>query len=384
MRIAFVNDTIYPYSIGGAEIRDWEIAKRLAKRGHKVHIFGMKEWKGKDNFIKEGVHIHGVRGHINRYTKTGRRSITHTLYFSFIVFFKLSTYNFDIIVVANFPYFTSFYGKIISVVKRTYLIAHWDEIWGNYWYKYLGLAGFFGKSIEKIAIKIPDKIITVSNATKKQLIKTGLNEEKIRVIPNGIDPDYNNILPASEKIDVLFAGRLIRDKNVDVLIKAIKLLKNNFQNINCCIIGDGPEKEKLLELATELDLKKNIKFMGFMKKHEDVISLMKSSKVFAFPSTREGFGIVIIEAFYCGLPVIGVNSRYSKCVSELIKDGENGFLLNSADENALAEKILILLKDENLRIKMGNNGKKVAEKYDWNKITDEFEDLFFRIYQNKK
>jgi glycosyltransferase involved in cell wall biosynthesis len=388
MKIAIVNDAIYPYYKGGTEKRDWEIAKRLSKKGHKVHIFGMKEWRGKSNFVKDRVYIHGIGKHIGRYTKTGRISMWQVVYFTVAVFFPLLKEKLDVINIGNSPYFLSFSVKIISSIKKTPTIATWDEIWGDYWYDYLGKIGLFGKIIENIAVKFPDKIITVSNATKEQLIRIGVNENNVVVIHNGIDlNDINNVPAEGEidkrKIDVLFVGRLIKDKNVDVLIKAIKLVKRKIPNVICYIIGDGPEKEKLIEIVEDLDLKENVKLMGFLENYADVIAYMKSSKIFVFPSTREGFGIVIIEANACGLPVIGINSKNSKCVAELIKSGENGFLVNEVDENILAEKIILLREDDNLRIEMSENGRNFSRNYDWNNISAEVERVYEQLLVGK-
>lgn len=387
MNIAIVSIEIYPYRKGGAEKRTWEIAKRIAKKGHNVHLIGLKYWKGEKEFVTEGVHIHGVNVYGKMYAKKGRRSITQVILFLPSIIPMLLKNRFDIIECGNPTYLDIFFVKFFSLITKSKLIAVVHEVWGDYWYKYLGPIGFFGKIIEKIAVKLPDKDIAVSNAVRSQLIKIRVRENNIKLIPNGININIiNKISGNSKKIDVLFVGRLISDKNVDVLIKGIKLCKDKygFQNIRCYIVGDGPEKEKLIKLSENLNLNKNIKFCGFVEKEEDVIKYMKSSKVFAFPSTREGFGIVIIEANACGLPVIAVNSENSRCVKELIKDGENGFVLNELNENILAEKIILLLKDEKLRNKIGNNGKKVAEKYRWDKISDEVENLYKEIYKEIK
>ncbi len=377
MKIAIVFDGIYPYAIGGIEKRNWEIAKRLVLKGHEIHMFGMKDWKGEKDFIKEGVYIHGVGTHIKRYTKSGIRSIKVAILFSFFIFPPLLHKKFDILVCANVPYFHLFPVKIISLIKKKPLIVEWsNSVWGNYWYAYLGYLGIFGKFVEKICGKISNKTIAISNTMKDELIKMGATKDNIKVIPYGVDIErVDKISQNPQKIDVLFVSRLVSYKNPDVLIKAIQMVRKNIPNVNCYIIGDGPEKQKLFALTKELNLEENVKFTGFMES-EEIFSFMKSSKIFVFPSTVEGFGMVIIEAFACGLPVIGINSQSSRCVSELIEDGKNGFLLNKLDENMFAEKITLLLKDENLRNKMGNNGKNIANKYDWDKITNEVEKLY--------
>lgn len=381
MKIAIFNDSIYPYSKGGSEKRDWEIAKRLASKGHDVNIFGVKEWFGQKTINNEGVFIHGIDVKVRRHTKNGRRSIAQMVIFSIMAPISILHSKFDVIVVCNSPYFLSFTMGLVSRIQGTPFFANWDEIWGDYWYEYMSKIGAtIGKEIEKLAVKFPDGIIAVSEDTRKKLIATGVNPKMISVIKNGIDfKEISSIIPYSsicfKKADVLFVGRLIKDKNADVLIKAIALAKTSHPGILCSIIGDGPEKEILTKLTKGLKLEKNIEFIGFLEKYSDVIAHMKNSKIFAFPSTREGFGIVIIEANACGLPVICVESKYSRCVNELVEDGYNGFLLNNLDENILAKKIEMLMDNEDLRLKMSENGIRIAKEYDWTIIANQFEKL---------
>ena len=128
----------------------------------------------------------------------------------------------------------------------------------DYWYEYLGKAGFFGCLVEKMTSKLSENNIAVSGWTKDRLEALGVPREKITVIPNGIDlkrvskiePEGGKVHSGfeSKKYDVIFAGRLIKEKNVDLLIKAVALLKADFPEIRCCIVGDGPEKAALVEL----------------------------------------------------------------------------------------------------------------------------------------
>ncbi|NOZ70166.1 MAG: glycosyltransferase, partial [Deferribacteres bacterium] len=182
MKIAFVYDAIYPFVKGGAEKRIWEISKRLAYRGHEVHIFGLKWWEGDATLVKEGVHLHGV-GKAQLYTKDGRRSIYEALYFSYKVLPPLLKQNFDVIDCSEFPYFSCYSAKIASWKNKIPLIITWHEVWGDYWYNYLGWRGFFGKIIEKSVIKLPDKIFAVSSQTKKDLTKAGAEPSKVEVVP---------------------------------------------------------------------------------------------------------------------------------------------------------------------------------------------------------
>ena len=255
MKIAFVYDAIYPWVKGGAEMRIHELGKRLSARGHEVHIFGIKWWEGADTIKYEGMTLHGVCKARNLYVN-GRRSISEALVFAVKLFPELRKEKFDLIDVSVFPYFSCFTVKVVSFLKKTPSVFTWHEVWDDYWYEYLGRKqGFLGRIIEKMVSKISGNSIAVSGWTKKRLEVLGTPEEKITVIPNGIDfKRISDIEPeggwASAEMetkiyDVIFVGRLIKEKNVDFLIKAVALFKDNLPDIRCCIVGDGPEKELL-------------------------------------------------------------------------------------------------------------------------------------------
>lgn len=162
-------------------------------------------------------------------------------------------------------------------------------------------------------------------------------------------------------------------KYIDSLIKAMHLLKEQIPTVKCFVIGDRPKKKRLEVLAQKLNLEKNIKFLGFLENNDDVYDLMKSSKVFVLPSTREGFGIVVIEANVCGIPVITVNHE-DNAAKDLIEEGKNGFLCQ-LNEEEIAKRIMRILENSSGR-KMKKVCMDLVKKYDWNKIVDEMEGVY--------
>jgi len=374
MKIAYVYDAVYPWIKGGAEKRIWEISKRLVKIGHEVHIFGMNYWNGDAVVLKEGVYLHGVCEPKELYVE-GRRSIKEAIYFARKVLFPLLKEDFDVIDCQAFPYFPCFSAKICSSVKRTPLILTWHEVWDDYWYEYLGKSrGVFGKRIERTTAHLTDKAIAVSERTKKDLERIGVRKG-IKVIPNGIDfGEIERIGASDEESDVIFAGRLIKDKNVDILVKAVELVKKRVPDVKCVIIGDGPEKSECEKLAYDLGLERNITFMGFLEDYDEVISYMKSSKIFVLPSTREGFGMVALEANACGLPVVTVDHKKNAACDFITMD-ENGFICELS-ERAIAEKILRGMEER------GNMERKCiecAKGYDWDRIVNLIEGVYLSL-----
>ncbi len=379
MKIVFVYDAVYPWIKGGAEKRIYELGKRLVDNGHEVHVFGVKWWDGADVIRYENMMLHGVCKPMELYVD-GRRSISEAIIFSIKLFPHLIKEKFDIFDVSAFPYFSCFSVKLVSVLRRTPMIVTWHEVWRDYWYEYLGWQGFFGKHIEYLVSKLTSKSIAVSAMTKKYLVLLGVGEKNIRIVPNGIDlKRIAKIQPSSQECDILFVGRLIREKNIDILLGAIDHIKDSLSNVKCHIIGEGPEKERLVKLAADHRLLNNVQFFGPLD-YDEVISKIKSSKVLVLPSSREGFGIVIIEALACGVPVITVKN--SRNAASLLVNEKIGFVLN-LDAKELGKATHTLITDSNLREKMSRFAVEVSRGYDWDNITKQLIHSYEELIERK-
>ncbi|MFC2154731.1 glycosyltransferase family 4 protein, partial [Candidatus Altiarchaeota archaeon] len=294
MKIAYVSDVLYPYIKGGCERRIWELSRRLVKRGHEVHIYSMKFWEGENIKIEEGVVLHGVCPATPLYKKSGRRSISQAINFSFRVFPPLLRGDYDLIECNQFPYLPIVPAKICSILKRKPLAVSWHEVWGDYWYEYLGSLGFFGKLFERLTSGLPEKIIAVSRKTKEALISLGIQKNKIILIPNGVDISFiQSVKPEKKGVDLIFVGRLIPEKNVDVLLKALARIVGGGRDVSLVIVGEGPEKNNLISLAAELNVSGRVSFLGYFEEYRDLIAVMKSAKLLLLPSSREGFGLVV-------------------------------------------------------------------------------------------
>lgn len=370
MKIAYIYDAIYPYVNGGAEKRVYEIGKRLSQKGHEVHCYGIKWWTGDRVLEKDGMTLHGVCRPRPLYTSKGTRSVKEAIYFSASLFKPLFESDYDLIDCQSFPYLSCFPSKLCSVIKKRPLVVTWLEVWDDYWYAYLGWKGIFGKNAELMSSKLSGNNIAISERTKKRLEKLGVKEERIKVISCGIELDtIHEVKPSEEIFDVLFVGRLIKDKNVDYLMRGINEVKKQLPKIRLGIIGEGPEMGHLKRLCKDLGLENNIVFLGFQKDHTSVISYMKSSSMYASLSTREGFGITALEASACGSPVITIDHPMN-AVSDLVVSRVNGYK-TKLDPEAIGESILQVLTDTQLRECMSAQAIKTADKYDWDVITKE-------------
>lgn len=373
-KIILVSDSIYPYHKGGKEKRIFELSNRLAKQGHDVHIFTMNWWQG-DKIKKEnGVILHAVCKLVPLYTK-GRRSIWQGIYYALKVFWPLLKEKFDVIEVDHMVYFHLFPCWLACKLKRKKLIVTWHEVWGKqYWLKYLGKAGYLGYLMEKISTKLPHTIISVSQLTKKRLIKYfQVPEEKIKVLPNGIDIQEKDLKSVEKKYHILFAGRLLKHKKVDILIYTIKELKKNIPNIKACIIGQGPEKERLLVLINNLGLKDSIEFNDFLEDKE-FIGKIKQSKIFVSCSIREGFGIGVLEGMAYGLPAV-VIEHPENASTALVENNKNGFT-SVLDPEKIAIKITQILSSESVCENMPEQAMKTAQKYQWSNIINDLLEIY--------
>jgi glycosyltransferase involved in cell wall biosynthesis len=369
MKIAIVYDPIYPFIIGGGEKRNWEVAIRLAKQEFQVYIVGMKFWKGKNEIVKNGVHIRGICPAIPFFNKKGKRSIYEPIYFGFFVFLHLLRNSYDIIDCANFPYISAIAAKFAGFLKKkNKLFITWHEVWGKeYWLRYAGWLGRVGWIVEKLVSKVTNHNIFVSSFMEQRGESIlGVKRENRTIISNGVECKR---LSKSENIQkenqAIFIGRIVKHKRVDMLIEAFKDIVNETkENLILKIIGEGPEKQKMVELSEKLKLKDKVLFSGFMKK-EEVEREMKKSKIFVLPSELEGMGIVIIEAMASGTAVIAADSQYSaaKCI---IDNGVNGLLINNKED--LKNAILKLLSDEELYNRIVEKGHRTTMNYDWDNV----------------
>ncbi len=306
-RIAIVSDAIYPYHKGGKEVRVRQLATGLAALGHDVHVYTMKWWEGSNDRFEDGIHLHAI-SRLHPLYHGERRSIKQAVFYSAAII-KLLRADFDILEVDHMPYFPLFVGKIVSLLKRRPMYATWHEVWGrDYWRQYLGRAGYIAHLVERATVLLPDHIIAVSAHTAERLDSVMNCRKPVSIVANGVElADILAAEPAAHKSDLVYIGRLLEHKNVDLLIRATAKLKATRPDIRLVVIGDGPEMANLQQLATKLGVAGNTMFTGFVEQHRDAFGLVKASRVFVQPSTREGYGIVVAEGIACGLPVVTVD-----------------------------------------------------------------------------
>jgi glycosyltransferase involved in cell wall biosynthesis len=378
MKIAITTDAIWPYTIGGSELRNQEIGKRLVKKGHEVHIYGAKLWEGPDIIKQEGVIIHGVC-YFNEglYKHNGKRSSLDPLKLSIKLYHKISKEKFDIVNNLSFTFFNCFATKLYTIKTKTPLVLTWQQFFGDYLLGYFGkVNGNIARTLEFISTKLTKNHIAVSHFVKKELTKRNVNPKNIKVIYNGADVKSIKKIPNQKKIyDLVFVGRLNYQKNISLLIKSIKEVKKIYPTISLALIGGGEDKEKLINLTNELGLEKNIKFFGKINDRTKLYKLIKSSEIFTLPSVLEGFPLTIIEANACGLPAISTKTKHNNTTEHLNECG----ISTNPNSKDFSKAIIKLLKDKKLREKYAKISGKKSDEFDWDKITDQEEKYYLKI-----
>ena len=371
VKIAFVYDLVYPFSVGGNEKRLHCIAQALSEK-HEVHVFGMKSWRGAPERMQGKGFLHGISySPQNLYSENGRRKILPSLAFAFRLFFALLKTDFDVLECQSFPFLPLLSCRLACALKRKTLAVYWVEAWHDYWNEYLGASGFFGKAVERFCTRLSPYNLANSAHTKRRLVSLlGMKPEKIRIISPAVCVPESFPRPATS-FDVVFAGRLIAHKNPGLLVEAIAIASRKMPGISLAIIGSGPEKENVQGTAEMLGLQKNIAFFENLPE-QLLFSIVANAKVFVLPSEREGFGMSCLEAMHFGVPVLTLDSPLN-AAKELVGEKE---LVCKKDAKELAGKIVFLLSHERERKMLGEKLREKSKAFSMRIVLAEYEDFF--------
>ena len=219
--------------------------------------------------------------------------------------------------------------------------------------------------------------ILVSNESTRNLVSKyyKISTDKISIIPNGVNNAnfYSSMEPSNQ---IIFSGVMYYHRGVDVLLESVSTVIQKIPDVQFVMLGSGPEMEKLVEFTKKNNLSSNVKFLGWVNNKQIPEYLTKSGigigPLRVTEVTKDALPIKVLEYMASYLPILAVNGTLS---SDILKDGENGYFVK--DGNELAEKIIYLLQNQKLRIKMGQKSRDIVEKYDWKIITqsiiDEYE-----------
>jgi glycosyltransferase involved in cell wall biosynthesis len=267
--------------------------------------------------------------------------------------------NFDIVHAHNIPSALAMKnspGKKILTIHGIFS-EQIDQLHGK-------TTGNISKKYEKDALSWADMITVISKESYDYYTSLG---HKVIQIPNAIDiSSLSSDEDRKYEKQVLFAGRLSKEKGVKTLIEICKKLPHD---IHLIIIGDGPEVENLKKLESSQN---NIHYLG-SKNHQQTISLIKGSDVLVQPSFSEGISTTILESMACKTAIVASNVGGNL---ELIQDQESGILVEPTNPEMFCEKIIELISDKSLRNKLSTLSYENVKKYDWNIIGKQYLELY--------
>ena len=383
MKIVQYAPYFIPYT-GGQENYIYNLSKHLVKNANQVNILtaNYPECKAKES-------IKGIL--VSRYpcfARPLRNPIVPKLLSP-----DENISDYDIIHTHNEHSFAAMAAARISKKKNIPLIVtcHGQLRFGNPLYD--SIERLYNKSIGRSVFEKSDVIVALSSSDRDYISSFGIDEDKIIVIPNAIDPSdleryrlksdelesFREWYNLSDKRVVLFVGQIIQRKGISYLLKSIpQILRKSKEETSFVFVGKGDALKDSLCLAQELEIEGNVIFTGAVSAR-DLVAFYQISDLFVLPSLSEGLPTSILEAMYFGIPVVstdipGVRDHFS----------EFALLVSPRDEDALADAVHTLLTDRDLAKSLSRKGKAlVASQYTWDRVTREYEMIYSNLCEVK-
>jgi glycosyltransferase involved in cell wall biosynthesis len=341
VRVCLVYDCLFPHTVGGAERWYRNLAERLAADGHEVSYLTLRQWpRGADPGVP-GVRVVAVGPRLGLYTGSGRRRIGPPLVFGLGVLAHLArrARDYDVVHTASFPYFGLLAAGALRRRGRYRLVVDWHELWTReYWRDYLGRAGgWAGWRVQRACARLPQHAFCFSRLHAERLAREGVRGDVTVLRGQYVGDTHPEVERYGEPV-VVFAGRHIPEKRVPAIVPALALARETAPELRAEIFGDGPERERVLELVRDHGLEAVVDLPGFVE-HGRVDAALRRALCLVLPSRREGYGLVVVEACAAGTPSVVVADP-DNAATELIAEGVNGFVAASASPEDLAAAIL--------------------------------------------
>ena len=343
MRICVVYDCLFPYTVGGAERWYRNLAERLAGEGHDVTYLTLRQWdRGERPDIDARVRVVSAGPRMGLYTSAGRRRILPPLVFGLGVLVHLLRHGrrYQVVHTCSFPYFSLLAAAAARTRGRFELVVDWFEVWSSsYWRDYLGgIGGRVGALVQHLCALVPQRAFCFSELHAQRLREEGLRGSV--TVLRGLYAQQGEPAaePSATEPLVLFAGRLIPEKQAPLAVAAIAAAAGRIEGLRGEFMGEGPEREALAAAIAAHGLQDVVVMRGFT----DAATLdaeMRQAMCLLLSSRREGYGMVVVEAAARGTPSIVVAGE-DNAASELIVEGVNGTIAPRAEAGAIADAIV--------------------------------------------
>jgi len=361
MKIAII---CHDLSGGGAERVVAIVASGLAKKQHSVHIFIEHDRRENAAYLDPSVELTVLKGKsrvariwsLVKYLRAGGYDVVHTIN-------PLLTVQ-------------TLMVRRCADLERAALIGSYHGLFAQF-HGILGRASYF---FTPVITRLADKTICVSNALKADLIgRWGASQDNLVTIYNPVAVVQRPVASTRETDElpahyVLFAGRLTRDKNPALALKALALLPQTLSSFSLVVLGVGPLRNDLEQLAERLKIRERVCFVGYVT-HPWIF--YQNAKAFVSTSDAEAFGLVIVEALAYGVPVVATKSGGPQ---EILDDGRFGSLVDTGDERALASALIHAINAPPPRDALRAR----AAEYNVDRSTDAYERLFSQTIAERR
>jgi glycosyltransferase involved in cell wall biosynthesis len=342
MRICVIYDCLFPYTVGGAERWYRNLAERLAQEGHEVTYLTLRQWdRGKRVELDERVRVVTAGPRMSLYTAGGRRRILPPLTFGLGVLVHLlrNRGRYDVVHTCSFPYFSLLAAALVRPLGGFELVVDWFEVWSrSYWLDYLGgVGGRVGALVQHVCALVAQRAFCFSELHAERLREEGLRGS-VTVLRGLFAEAIEPATPREADLLVLFAGRLIPEKQATLGVAAVAVARERIQDLRGEFLGDGPEREALDAAIAEHGLQEFVSAPGFADA-ETLDAEMRRALCMLLPSRREGYGMVVVEAAARGTPSVVVAGE-DNAATELITEGLNGTVAARSDPEAVADAIM--------------------------------------------
>ncbi len=350
-RILFINwrDIRNPEA-GGAEVHLHEISRRIAALGHSVTLLASRFAGAAEEEVIDGVRVIRCGGKF-------------TFNFHVVGAFRrlASERPFDVVVddINKIPFYTPLFVKTPILALAHHLFGRTIFLEASL---PVALYVFLSESLIPLLYR-NTRFVVVSNSTRDEMLKRGLKPENISIVYNAVDHSrYKPLAEARSKEPLIgYVGRIKRYKRVDVLLKALKIVKESVPGVRLRVAGSGDHLEALKDLAGRLGLAGRVDFMGFVTEQQK-IEMLRQVHVVANPSSKEGWGVTVIEANACGTPVVASNVPGLR---DAVLDGRTGLLVPYGDVETLARRLVEVLRDDAMRRGLTENALEWAGRFSW-------------------
>ncbi len=342
MRVCVVYDCLYPHTVGGAERWYRDLAERLATEGHDVTYVTLRQWpRGERAQIDARVRVVTAGPRMALYTASGRRRTLPPLVFGLGVLRHLLRYGgrYDVVHTCSFPYFSLLAAGAVRPLRRFALVVDWFEVWSDaYWRDYLGAAGGrVGALVQRLCARVSQRAICFSELHAERLRAEGLRGP-VTVLRGLYSGSTEPALPEAVAPIVLFAARLIPEKQVTLAVAAMALAARRIEGLRGEFLGEGPERAALDAAIVAHGLQGIVTARGFATTGT-VDAEMRRAMCMLVTSRREGYGLVVVEAAARATPSVVVAGE-DNAATELILDGVNGVIAAHADPETIASAIV--------------------------------------------